>query len=487
MLITQNDIQHIGDEETLLHFLEEKLDLPIPEKATLAQIALPLPLPFLGLDRSIFEHIIDCQDFNGFSQDTLGERRPFLIRFRRESDFSEILRNVAKGLSQKDINPDKIFFICADEHFKPFAFAYFGDSDTEDWYAEVLNIFTWTQGNTRINTGAAHDLSALFSKSEGEDVPYAEEDDPPADQQKETKETSTSEGYDGTQQGDRSKPASPETLLIKLQKTGTPLGQHRDWNIHTGINLGFKNAFVIDEFTCKQLINENSNSADLIELFCDIPEKWKWELRNVIYIPSSKNKRKDDPWAWSGIRDESEAERTFKENYPAINKHMNYYKDELQKVTNPVVFYWEFPPRNILRELELPKIIYRTNASSMQAAYDTSHRFLLSSTHFIPTKDIYLLGILNSKLFNWFAQRKYKSPNPKIKQLSFTKQNMVKAPIAPRTEAQETELSEFVQQILKDPDSFEVADIEAEIDQLVYTLYKLTKAEIALIEEETNL
>ena len=466
MLITQNDIQHIGDEETLLHFLQEKLDLPIPEKATLAQIALPLPLPFLGLDQSIFEHIIDCQDFSGFSQDTLGERRPFLIRFRRESDFSEILRNVAKGLSRKDINPDKIFFICADEHFKPFAFAYFGDSDTEDWYAEVLNIFTWTQGNTRINTEAEHDLSAIFSAEKSSEKP---------DDSSEVKN-----GFSNSGGGSN----LSENLLIKLQKTGTPLGQHKDWNIHTGINLGFKNAFVIDEFTCKQLINENSNSADLIEQFCDIPEKWKWELRNVIYIPSSKNKRKDEPWAWSGIRDESEAERTFKENYPAINKHMNCYKDELQKVTNPVVFYWEFPPRNILRELELSKIIYRTNASSMQAAYDTSHRFLVSSTHFIPTEDIFLLGILNSKLFNWYAHRKCKSP--KFKQLSFSKGNMNKAPIAPQTEEQKAELSKLVNRILNDPNSFEVADLEREIDQLVYKLYELTSAEIALIEEETN-
>ena len=45
MLITRDDIQRIGDEDTLIHFLEEKLKLPIPEKASLAQIALPLPFP----------------------------------------------------------------------------------------------------------------------------------------------------------------------------------------------------------------------------------------------------------------------------------------------------------------------------------------------------------------------------------------------------------------------------------------------------------
>ena len=31
MLITRDDIQHIGDEDTLLHFLQERLNLVIPE------------------------------------------------------------------------------------------------------------------------------------------------------------------------------------------------------------------------------------------------------------------------------------------------------------------------------------------------------------------------------------------------------------------------------------------------------------------------
>lgn len=462
MLVTRDDTQRVGDEETLIRFLQEKLNLSILEGATLAQVALPLPPPFLGLDDSISEHIIDCQDFRGFSQDTLGERRPFLIRLRRESDFSEILRKVAKGLSQKDINPDKIFFICADEDFKPFAFAYFDDSDTEDWYAKVLNIFTWTQGNTRINTGSEHDLSAIF---------FAEKLSEEPDDTSETKNGSSD--Y-------KDKSTLSEDILTKLLNLGTPLGRHGD--ILTGVPLVHKDAFVIDKYTSDQLIDENSNSADLIEQFPDKPKKWRWELKNVIYIPSSKGKR----WHWSGIREESEAEQIFKETYPAISAHMNFYGDRLKKEKSSTIFYWEFPPCGTLSKLGCPKIIYRTTAISMQAAYDKSHRFHTTATHSIPTTDLSLLAILNSKLFGWYAQRKWRSPNPKIKALSFSKENMVKAPIAPRTEEQKSKLLELVQRILDALDSFEVADIEREIDQLVYKLYELTPAEIALIEKGIN-
>lgn len=304
MLITQGDLQRIGDEETLLHFLEEKLNLPIPEGATLAQIALPLPLPFLGLDQSISEHIIDCQDFSGFSQDTLGDRRPFLIRFRREQDYPEILRKIAEGLSQKNINPSEIFFICTDENFQPFALAHFNDSDTKDWNSEVLNIFIWTQGNTRINTGAEHELSTIFFS----ETPSPEPDD--------TSETQGESSYY------RRDPNRSEDLLSKLLNIRTSLGVLvRPGDIHTGITPGYMRAFEIDEFTCKQLKNDDPKSGELIKPFLK-PRKWMGESAHVICIPSSKNKR----WPWTG-RNPSEAERIFETTYPAISDHMKYHKE----------------------------------------------------------------------------------------------------------------------------------------------------------------
>ena len=474
MLITRDDIQRIGDEATLLHFLEEKLNLPIPKGATLAQVALPLPSLFLGLDESISEQIIDCQDFRGLLKNDLGERRPFLIRFKREQDYPEILRKVAKGLSQKGINPDKIFFICADEDFKPFAFVYFGDSDTEDWNVEILNIFIWTQGNTRINAGSEHDLTAILSFEES----FAETDN-----------TYKTKNVDSDHRG---KPNLSKKLLIKLQKIGEPLGKDED--IHSGIGLKYKAAFVIDDATADQLIADDPRSEELIKTFPDsydrrskelIYERWKWESKSIIYIPSSKNKE----WPWSGITNEREAERVFTKEYPAISKRMKKkeYKDELKKGKKPALFYWEFPPSNIYDKLNRPKIIYKSVCTSMQAAYDPSCDFLYSATLFIPTTDLSLLAILNSRLFDWYARKKFRVQDPKSKQLSFAKKNMKNAPIAPRTEAQKAELSGLVQQILKNSDSSKVPNIEREIDQLVYKLYDLTRAEIDLIEEETSL
>ena len=56
-------------------------------------------------------------------------------------------------------------------------------------------------------------------------------------------------------------------------------------------------------------------------------------------------------------------------------------------------------------------------------------------------------------------------------------------PIADRTAAQKAELSRLVEQILADPQSDGVREIEREIDALVYQLYGLTNAEIELIKQ----
>ena len=444
MLITQDDIQRIGDKDTLMHFLQEKLNLPIREEAKLEQIALPLPLPFLGLDDGVAERIIDCHDFSGLPKDALGERRPFLIRFRRESGYAEILRDVAENLHQKTTNPAALFFICANEHFQPFAFANFNDSMSGNWQTAVLNIRVWTQENTHIYTSSEHELPTDFFPNISTNQP--------------------------------TESISPKALLAKLISTGTPLKQHEE--VHVGITIGCNRAFVIDDSIRRQLIAEDRNSSQLIKQFIK-PRKWVGESAYLICIPSSRDRR----WLWSGIKGISEAERVFAATYPAISKHLNPHKDRLKKRTSSVDYYWEFPAFGFYSLLKRPKIIYAPHGSVMQAAYDTSKDLLLG-TAFFPTTDLSLLAILNSKLFDHYARSKCRLP--KHKQLFFPKKNMVKAPIAPRTETQKVELSNLVQQILDDPDSSKVLDIEQEIDQLVYKLYELTPAEIALIEEETN-
>ena len=443
MLITRDDIQRVGDEETLLHFLEEKVNLPIPEGATLTQIALPLPLPFLGLDDSIAQQLIDCQDFSGLPKEGLGERSPFLIRFRHESGYAETLREVAESLYRKRTNPADLFFLCANEHFQPFAFAYFNDPESRNWNTAVLNILAWTQENIHIHTNTEHELPASFFSNTPASQPIV----------------------------------STSVLLAKLANTGTPLSQYGD--IYSGILTGCNEAFVIDEFKCPRLISEDSRSSELIKPLLMPNQKWKMGATRkfLIWIPSSKDKR----WPWSEARNEVEAKRIFENSYPAISAHLADYESKLKQRRHQGKFYWEFTPSKLYSMPKQSKIVYSDRGTSLQAVYDTSEALPLFPKRFIPTADLSLLAILNSGLFDWYVQQMSKtseSNNP-----NFNNKFMKNVPIAARTQVQKENLSEFVQQILNDPNSPKVPDLERAIDQVVYELYKLTPAEIELIEK----
>ena len=274
----------------------------------------------------------------------------------------------------------------------------------------------------------------------------------------------------------------PKDLLTKLLNIGIPLGVLiRPGDIHTGITPGYMRAFEIDDFTCEQLSNDDPKSVELIKPFLK-PRKWMGESAHVICIPSSRDKR----WPWTDKTDE-EAERIFEMTYPAISTHMKSYRDKLESrecyKTRSAVFYWEFPAYGFYADLKRPKIFYPPTTSTMHASYDATGKLLFSAA-FFPATDLSLLAILNSKLFAWYVHQE--CWDPKYKHLGLSKSKMKKAPIAGRTEKQKAELSDLVQQILDDPYNFEVSNIEQEIDELVYKLYKLTCAEIALIEEESN-
>ena len=492
--ITQDNIQSINNSASLMHFLRERMDLPIPEKAALEQIALPLPLPFLGFKEFIAEQIIDCQDFKGLSQDILGERRPFLIRFRRKSNYPEILRDVAESLYQKATNPANLLFICAAENFQPFAFAYFNNSESGDWQAAVLTILAWTQNDTRIHTNSEHELPVSFfsDKSSAElddfrdDATEVEKEDDFGDENvipdepEDNIEASPSEDQGRVSSEIIVKRTSSDGLLAKLQNTGAPLSRYG--NIYSGILTGYNDAFVIDEFKRQQLIGENSASSELIKSILIRGQKWKAGSAYLIWIPSSKNKH----WPWSEARNETEAKWIFEEVYPAISKHLKRYENNLKSRNHQGQFYWEFTASNLYFMPKQSKIIYQRRTSSMQAAYDTSEALPLFEGRFIPTKDLSLLAILNSTLFNWYVQT-YKVFELNNRPSDFKNAFMKNVPIAERTEAQKVEISQLVQQILAAPDSLAVPDFEKKIDALVYELYGLTDAEIGLITEHEQL
>lgn len=276
-------------------------------------------------------------------------------------------------------------------------------------------------------------------------------------------------------------------LLKKLQKTGRSLEKVLDGNFYTGLKTGCNEAFIISKSVWEQLIVDDIESSGLMKplLRGKTLKNGKWKAKPaeeyMIVIASSVNRK----WPWSEARNMAEAERIFAETYPAIYQHLNRFQEQLIERDDQGKFYWELRSCDYYAGLVKPKIIYPQTAKFLYACYDTANTFGLNSTYFIPSNDLSLLAILNSKLFDWYARHKFQSLNDPWKggRLQFKKVSMEKVPIADRTEKQKTALSELVERILANPNSDQVREIEREIDEMVYQLYGLTDVEIELIKQ----
>ena len=180
--ITPNNIHSICDFDTLLDFLREKLDWPIPEDVELEDIAFPWTPEDLDLDELTEELVINCQQLPSFptSQPTLGifeDTQPwgiFFLQFDSESIYRTALRRVLRGLVERRDRDaslpawkhDHLLFICTTTDFQRFAFAHFA-ATTENWRRAVLSIFSWEQGDTHIRTLCEYNLPALAFPSGG--------------------------------------------------------------------------------------------------------------------------------------------------------------------------------------------------------------------------------------------------------------------------------------------------------------------------------
>ncbi len=175
------------------------------------------------------------------------------------------------------------------------------------------------------------------------------------------------------------------------------------------------------------------------------------------------------------------------ERYSAILKHLAQYKQQLMPGAEggrkPGSYKWYEVQDNIgyWKEFEKPKIIYPDIAQRAEFAFDKRGYYLRDTLYLIPTENLCLLGVLNSRLIFWcYAQTcatirggfvRYKS--------QYVSEIPIRLPVDPLS------MERLVGQILAIRESGPKADVsalETQIDQLVYQLYGLTREEIAIVE-----
>jgi hypothetical protein len=290
-----------------------------------------------------------------------------------------------------------------------------------------------------------------------------------------------------------------QALLNKLRAVGVPLGEYVKGRIYRGILTGFNEAFVIDAQIRNKLINSDPKSAEIIKPFLagrDI-KRYQSPRSNQFLI-----------FTRHGIN--------IKE-YPAIERHLFAFKTELMpglknrrgtdwKGRKPGTYQWYEIQDTIdyYMEFEKSKIIYPNICKRPEFTFDKTGLYTNQKCFIISLPDMYLLGILNSKVTFFLFQ----SILPKLRggfyepSYVYFKDFPIRAIDFSSSDdkARHDKMVESVERMLSLQKELSAARIpdektriqrqidatDQEIDRLVYELYGLNEKEIQIVEEKVQ-
>ncbi len=169
--------------------------------------------------------------------------------------------------------------------------------------------------------------------------------------------------------------------LIRTMETDTiPLGEYVNGQIYYGVKTGFNTAFVIDGDKRAELIAADPKSAEIIKPLVvgrdirrwTVDYKDRWLIVTKIGVDIGR--------------------------YPAIFEHLSKWEPELRKRQDQGQQWWELRACAYYDAFEKPKIIYPEFALQSRFTFDGDITFTNNKAFILPTKDLSLLAVLNSRV-----------------------------------------------------------------------------------------
>jgi hypothetical protein len=279
---------------------------------------------------------------------------------------------------------------------------------------------------------------------------------------------------------------SSTDVFRKLRKKGILLKEYCDGHIFMGVKSGLTEAFVIDDATRKKLIKENPDAKEIIKPFLIGREirayQIVWKNQFLIYAYHGVNMKK----------------------YPAVEKHLQSFKDKLQnRATKQKWYELQQPQLAFAGYMDGPKIIFPDIATEPRFALDSAGFYSSNTTYFIPLNDLYLLALLNSEVGKFYFKTVCAGLEGKNETyLRFFGQYLEGFPVRTTDlldssdKARHDRIVQLVERMLAVKEELTKTKTEAEttrlerecesldrqIDQAVYELYGLTEEEIRVVE-----
>jgi hypothetical protein len=154
-------------------------------------------------------------------------------------------------------------------------------------------------------------------------------------------------------------------------------------------------------------------------------QRWQaeWTGLWMLALKSSGN----HPWPWAQAGDGAEA--AFAAAYPGVHAHLNQYRDALIKRQDQGEHWWELRACAYWERFDRPKLMYQEIQFHSYYMLDRGGMLANNKVFFLPTDDLYLLGVLNSPLMWWHNWRYL--PHMKDEALTPAGFKMEELPIAP--------------------------------------------------------
>ena len=173
-------------------------------------------------------------------------------------------------------------------------------------------------------------------------------------------------------------------LRSQLRNAGTPLGEYVKTKPAFGINTAPTEAFVVDRATRDKLIAAHPSSTDILKPFLHGRDLRRWHV--------------DTPHQWLIF-----AHRGIAINdYPAILKHLEKYRDPLRKRKGRHKWYELQASPDDAERFAQPKLVCPNLYNHQTFAVDTAGYYYGNTSYLIPTEETWLCGLLNSRTVEWF-------------------------------------------------------------------------------------
>ena len=270
-------------------------------------------------------------------------------------------------------------------------------------------------------------------------------------------------------------------LIERLERSFPSLQTHLGALPQFGIKTGLNDAFIISAETQRSLVAASSKNTECIRPFLMGRDVRRYSIRNegrfLIYLYPAKNVRQ----------------------YPALEKHLLPFRKELEaRATKQPWFELQQPAEGLIPLLSQPKIVYPIIAPGPRFALDESGFLINDKLFVLPSADKFLLGLLNSRFGHfYFSQVCARLESAGETYYEFRQQFVKRFPVPRTHDASSREpLVKLVDRMLvakqaeaqatdgvkRDQCARQCAAFDRQIDALVYELYGLTDAEIALVE-----